>query len=377
MALRPPRLPLRRRRLAQRVVAGVGAHARDVDDAVGAEGGDDVVGAAVVERVGVRGDRGADAFGDLGEGRGRAHAPASEAEVDDRALERVHVDRRAAPGAAARREGRRGSRRWSARSSRCGPRPARTGACTRSPSRAGPAAGAAGSRSPARGSAATADRRTPTPRAAWALTGSLALREPGERPDLHQRLLRPERAEAVRRRAAVHRQHEVVREAVAHRLVEALRLELVEVGDVAARVAVPAHDRVVERAVPRRHRQRRVGGQLDVAQALGDAHVVRRAPSRPCRRSSCAGSGSRRRRTPAGRTARRRAAGTAAGDDELRVRLDHVVLLHERLFGELPVHREPARVPPLGPQRLHLPRVERSWRTARCTAAAAARRRRG
>ena len=35
------------------------------------------------------------------------------------------------------------------------------------------------------------------------------------------------------------------------------------------------HDRVVERAVPRRHRQRRVGGQLDVAQALGDAHVVR------------------------------------------------------------------------------------------------------
>ena len=40
-------------------------------------------------------------------------------------------------------------------------------------------------------------------------------------------------------------------------------------------VAVPAHDRVVERAVPRRHRQRRVGGQLDVAQTLGDAHVVR------------------------------------------------------------------------------------------------------
>ena len=35
------------------------------------------------------------------------------------------------------------------------------------------------------------------------------------------------------------------------------------------------HDRVVERAVPGRHRERRVGGQLDVAQALGDAHVVR------------------------------------------------------------------------------------------------------
>ena len=47
-----------------------------------------------------------------------------------------------------------------------------------------------------------------------------------------------------------------------------------------------------------------------------------------------------------------------AGDDELRVRLHHVVLLDERLFGELPVHGEPARVPPLGAQRLHLPRVE-------------------
>ena len=41
-------------------------------------------------------------------------------------------------------------------------------------------------------------------------------------------------------RAAVHRQHEVVREAVAHRLVDPVRVELVEVGDVGARVAVPA-----------------------------------------------------------------------------------------------------------------------------------------
>ena len=53
-----------------------------------------------------------------------------------------------------------------------------------------------------------------------------------------------------------------------------------------------------------------------------------------------------------------RAARTAPGMTELRVRLDDVVLLDERLFGELPVHREPARVPPLGPQRLDLPRVE-------------------
>jgi hypothetical protein len=47
-----------------------------------------------------------------------------------------------------------------------------------------------------------------------------------------------------------------------------------------------------------------------------------------------------------------------ARDDELGMCLDHVVLLHERLFGELPVHRYPAGVPPLGPQRRHLPRVE-------------------
>ena len=43
----------------------VGTHARDLDDAVGAEGGDDVVGATVVEREGVRGDGGADPFGDV------------------------------------------------------------------------------------------------------------------------------------------------------------------------------------------------------------------------------------------------------------------------------------------------------------------------
>ena len=47
-----------------------------------------------------------------------------------------------------------------------------------------------------------------------------------------------------------------------------------------------------------------------------------------------------------------------ARDDELRVGLDHVVLLLERLLRQLPVHREPAGVPPLGAQRLDLPPVE-------------------
>ena len=55
VALRPPRRPLRVGG-AERVVALVGAQARDLAHAVGAEGGDDVVGAAVVERLGVGGD---------------------------------------------------------------------------------------------------------------------------------------------------------------------------------------------------------------------------------------------------------------------------------------------------------------------------------
>ena len=67
----------------------------------------------------------------------------------------------------------------------------------------------------------------------------VALGEPGEGPDLHQRLLRSQWAEAVGGGAAVHGQHEVVREAVAHRLVEPSRLEIVEVGDVRARRPVP------------------------------------------------------------------------------------------------------------------------------------------
>ena len=56
-------------------------------------------------------------------------------------------------------------------------------------------------------------------------------------------------------------------------------------------------------------------------------------------------------RRPCGGAYRRR-------DAQLRMRLDDVVLLDERLLRELPVHGEPARVPPLGPQRLDLPRVE-------------------
>ena len=187
----------------------------------------------------------------------------------------------------------------------------------------------------------------------------LALREPRERPDLHQRLLRPERAEAVGRGAAVHRQHEVVREAVEQRVVEPLPVELVEVGHVGAAVAVPAHHRVVERAVPGRHRQRRVGraarcraGPRRSRTSL--ACTIPAMPSLIVPQVLDVGVDER----AAGRTAGRRAAGNRVRDHQLRVRLHHVVLLDERFIGELPVHREPARVPPLGAQRLHLPGVE-------------------
>jgi hypothetical protein len=68
VTLRAPGRPARVRG-AQGVVALVGAHARDDANAVGAERGHDVVGAAVVERVGVRGDRRPHAFGHRREAR--------------------------------------------------------------------------------------------------------------------------------------------------------------------------------------------------------------------------------------------------------------------------------------------------------------------
>jgi hypothetical protein len=50
--------------------------------------------------------------------------------------------------------------------------------------------------------------------------------------------------------------------------------------------------------------------------------------------------------------------GVAPGHDQLGVGLDHVVLLQEGLFGQLPVHRQTEGVPPLAPHRLHLPGVQ-------------------
>ena len=223
--------------------------------------------------------------------------------------------------------------------------------------------------------AASGDRRTPTPRAAVGRTVLLPFREPRQRPDLHQRLLRPQRAEPVGGRAAVHRQHEVVREAVEEREVDALRVELVEVGDVMAPVAVPLHDRVVERAVPRGHRQRRVGRELEVAEALGDAHVVGvHIPSMPsliARRYWMSAS-----MKACGSNGASVAQPEPRGDDELRVRLHHVVHLDERL------DRRASSSPGGGTRTTSRcastpPSTRRgSWPRARGTAGPAARRRR-
>src|SRR5690349_19794946 len=165
VALGPPRCHARIR-LAQRVMALVGAEAGNVAAAVGAERGDDVVGAAVVQGERVRGDRGAHALGDVGEAQGVVHftAPgrdrASAARTDTRSPP-------ALPGATGRGGARPRSRRSFAGSSRCGPRACSTAACTRSLAGAGPSAVGGCSRSPARGSPASADRRVPTPPAGW------------------------------------------------------------------------------------------------------------------------------------------------------------------------------------------------------------------
>ena len=253
----------------------------------------------------------------------------------------------------------------------------RTGACTRSRARAGPVAGAGCSRSPARGSAATGDRRAPTTSGGVGRSRSSPVAVAGQRPDLHQRLLRPERSEPVGRRAAVHRQDEEVGEALEELEVEPRACELVEVGDVGAPVTVPLDHRVVERPLPLGHRPVRVGGQLDVAEALGDGHVVGVHHPGHALAHGPQVLGGRRRRRPAASKLPACGSPYRVRDHELRVALGNVVRLHERLDGQLPVHRQPAGVPPLGPQRLHLPRVEAGGERLEAAGAAAGRRGRG
>ncbi len=107
----------------------------------------------------------------------------------------------------------------------------------------------------------------------------------------------------------------------------------------------------------RRNRQLRVGGKLRVPETLGDLHVVGMA--HPGHALAHRAQVLDVRVDERGGVERRVLAQTEpCRDHELGMRLHHVVHLDERLDAELPVHGEPARVPPLGPQRLDLPRVE-------------------
>ena len=113
-----------------------------------------------------------------------------------------------------------------------------------------------------------------------------------------------------------------------------------------------------ERAVPRRDREGRVGRQLHAAQPLGDAHVV--GVDHPVHAFAHRAQVVDLRVDERTRVERCVGAKRVAhpGDVELRVRHHDVVHLDERLYRELPVHGETGRVPLLGAQRLHFPRVE-------------------
>ncbi len=104
-------------------------------------------------------------------------------------------------------------------------------------------------------------------------------------------------------------------------------------------------------------RERGVGRELEIAQALGDAHVVgvAHAVHAVAHLAQVLDVG-----VDEGLRVERRALPDPEprGDDELRVRLHDVVHLDEGLDAELPVHREAAGVPLLGPHRLELPRLE-------------------
>ena len=154
-------------------------------------------------------------------------------------------------GRSSSRAGRGGSRRWCGGSCRCGPRPAGQPHVLEA-RRVQPLLLARQVRE-VLGRDRRHTRVVALPHLRAGRRGPVVvLGEPGQRPDLHERLLRAERPEAVGRRAAVHRQHEEVREGVDHRLGHPGGLDLVEVGHHRAGVTVPAGHRLVQGPLPLR-----------------------------------------------------------------------------------------------------------------------------
>ena len=150
----------------------------------------------------------------------------------------------------------------------------------------------------------------------------------------------------------------------------------------------------------RRHslrRQRRVGGELEVAETLGDEHVVHvrhaghAVADQPHEVQVHVDERARVDRCRSRRLARSREVVGPGGPPSLRLRYTaaarllcvggfncgcvsiDVVALHERLHGELPVRGQRARQPPLRPQVLDVPRVvERGERRDRSRSSAGA-----
>ena len=119
---------------------------------------------------------------------------------------------------------------------------------------------------------------------------------------------------------------------------------------------MPTYDRVVHGSVPGGLGQHRVGRQFHVPQSFGYPDVVgmHHAGHALAHRAQVVDL-----RIDEGTSVDRPtlAPGIPPRYDELGMGLHHMVLLHECLFGQLPVHGEPARVPPLGSKRLHLPGI--------------------
>src|SRR5579864_2875019 len=118
--------------------------------------------------------------------------------------------------------------------------------------------------------------------------------------------------------------------------VYASSVEGVEVWDIEAPLLVPPHDGVIERAVPGGNREFRVRRQLYVAQALSNTHVI--GVAHPVHSLAHRAQVLNIRVNEGARVERCILPLAESGrNDELRVRLYHVVHLNERLDGKLPV----------------------------------------
>ena len=174
----------------------------------------------------------------------------------------------------------------------------------------------------------------------------------GEGPDLEQGFLGAQRTDPVRGGAAVLGQQKVVREAEIDRFDDAAPLQLVEVGDVTAPGPMP-----MTMASLRVLRQMAIAAAGSAGSSMFCRPSAMRMsfswvmPAMPSPRVRMKYRLVWRQSRWFGRRAGLR------GRQQLGMGLRDVVALHERGRRQLPIHRKPARLPPLDAQRLHLPGV--------------------